>query len=122
MFLENGGGDTGSSERPVSSETSSNHTNALSDEEFARQLQEQDQVRAPIAPMTDILTGGSPSFGSPLWSAPRRENGKLSLTRCLVHSFIFFFSLVRPSVFNQGDSTTGSVTDFLSRLQSDSKN
>jgi thioredoxin-related protein len=100
LFLENGGGDTGSSERPVSSETSSNHTNALSDEEFARQLQEQDQVRAPIAPMTDILTGGSPSFGSPLWSAPRREN-------------------VRPSVFNQGDSTTGSVTDFLSRLQSD---
>lgn len=25
----------------------------------------------------------------------------------------------RPSVFNQGDSTTGSVSDFLSRLQSD---
>ena len=25
----------------------------------------------------------------------------------------------RPSVFNQGDSATGAVTDFLSRLESD---
>lgn len=52
----------------------------MTDEELARQLQEQDQVRAPIAPMTDILAGGTPSFGgSPhfsSWSAPRRDNSK----------------------------------------------
>lgn len=37
-------------------------------------------------------------------------------------SLVFFIvGVSRPSVFNQGDSATGSVTDFLSRLQSDGK-
>jgi hypothetical protein len=31
----------------------------LTDEELARQLQEEDQVRAPIAAKHDILTGGA---------------------------------------------------------------
>lgn len=36
-------------------------------------------------------------------------------------NFLFSVGVSRPSVFNQGDSATGSVTDFLSRLQSDGK-
>ncbi|CAO0799282.1 unnamed protein product [Mucor circinelloides] len=106
----------GGSHQPVSTETSSSsraesthsdNGNFMTDEEIARQMQEQEnEVRAPIAPKTDILAGGSTSdlYSSPMW--PRRDNAGVS----------------RPSVFNQGDSATGSVTDFLSRLQSDVPN
>lgn len=48
----------------------------MTDEEIARQMQQEQEVRAPIAPKTDILAGGSTSdlYSSPMW--PRRDNGK----------------------------------------------
>jgi hypothetical protein len=75
-----GGGSTtaasGYSSRPSSVHSGSNE-NILSDEALARQIQEkEDSVRAPIAPKTDILAGGSTSgiYHSPsLWS--QREQG-----------------------------------------------
>lgn len=77
----------GGSHQPVSTETSSSsraesthsdNGNFMTDEEIARQMQEQEnEVRAPIAPKTDILAGGSTSdlYSSPMW--PRRDNGGL---------------------------------------------
>ncbi|KAL9540332.1 hypothetical protein MBANPS3_009745 [Mucor bainieri] len=115
LYLESGGGG-GGAHQSVPAETSSSsraasihsdNGNFMTDEEIARQMQEQEhEVRAPIAPKTDILAGGSASdlYSTPMWS--RRDNVGVS----------------RPSVFNQGDSATGSVTDFLSRLQADVPN
>ncbi|KAI8643123.1 hypothetical protein BD408DRAFT_385980 [Parasitella parasitica] len=107
IYLEN----SGSQQAIVTSSSSSSrqepshpdHGNVMTDEEIARQMQEQEEVRQPIAAKTDILAGGSvsDSYPSSIW--PRRDNGSGS----------------RPSVFNQGDSATGSVTDFLSRLNSE---
>jgi hypothetical protein len=74
------GGDasTTTSSRPSSVHSSANE-NILSDEALARQIQEkEDQVRAPIAPKTDILAGGSASgmYHSPsLWA--QRDPGEL---------------------------------------------
>ncbi|KAJ8662049.1 hypothetical protein O0I10_002381 [Lichtheimia ornata] len=76
----------------------------VSDEELARQLErqerEQSNVRAPIAPKHDILTGGGTMFdhGS-LWGG--REGP----------------SATRHSIFNQGDSSSGSPgPEFLRHL------
>ncbi|KAI7905641.1 uncharacterized protein BX663DRAFT_500450 [Cokeromyces recurvatus] len=112
LYLENEGADIANSSHHNHSNSSSSSVprstsgdNIMSDEELARQMQEKEnEVRAPIASKTDILTGGSPSgiYHTPsLW--PQRDPVGIS----------------RPSVFNQGDSTTGSVTDFLNRLQPD---
>ncbi|KAI8097877.1 thioredoxin-like protein [Gilbertella persicaria] len=101
LFLENGGGTTHS--RPVSIHSDKQEP-LLADEELARQIQESEnshEVRAPIAPKTDILAGpSSDMFHQPsssfMWN-PQREQS-------------------RPSIFNQGDSTTGSMPDFFERL------
>ncbi|GAA5812525.1 hypothetical protein MFLAVUS_005981 [Mucor flavus] len=102
LFLENGGDliqetSRNNSSSVHSSRPSSVHSDhMLTDEEFARQMQDTEEVRAPIAPKNDILAGGM--FQSPSrWT--RDQTGPS-----------------RPSVFNQGDSATGSVTDFLNRL------
>ncbi|CAO3678782.1 unnamed protein product [Rhizopus stolonifer] len=76
-----------------------NNDQLLADEELARRLQGSQQVRAPIAPKRDILTGDpagmfSPSFAWPGSSEERRIAG-------------------RASVFNQGDSTTGSIANIF---------
>ncbi|KAI8327263.1 thioredoxin-like protein [Blakeslea trispora] len=93
LFLENGGTTTRTS-RPVS-------VHSDTDEALARQLQESD-VRAPIAPKTDILAGPSNDMFLPTtssWHVPRSEPA------------------ARPSVFNQGDSATGSVSGFFDRYE-----
>ncbi|KAI8977203.1 hypothetical protein BDF20DRAFT_873538 [Mycotypha africana] len=114
LYLESGGSSAGgggeatnqNNTRPASSTSSTNsnsNNRAFDDETLARQLQEseRDNVRAPIAPKTDILAGGGPSlFHPPALSSHRQQS-------------------TRPSVFNQGDSATGSVADFVSRLQAD---
>lgn len=64
LFLENGGdliADQSRNNAPSvnsSRPSSINSEHMLTDEEFARQMQESDQVRAPIAPKNDILAGG----------------------------------------------------------------
>ncbi|ORX58758.1 hypothetical protein DM01DRAFT_1333377 [Hesseltinella vesiculosa] len=81
----------------------------LSDEALARQLQEQedgrrrrttetDEVRAPIAPRTDILAGGPGDFDftsvvppAHLWAGGRRQRQQVPNAL--------------PSIFNQGDSS-----------------
>ncbi|KAG2198265.1 hypothetical protein INT47_004349 [Mucor saturninus] len=102
LFLENGGdmvaNQSRNNEPSVNSSrpSSINSEHMLTDEEFARQMQESEQVRAPIAPKNDILAGG-------LFQPPSRWTSD-------------HVGSSRPSVFNQGDSATGSVSDFLSRL------
>ena len=69
LFLENGGTTTQPS-RPLSAQSDT-------DEALARQLQESD-VRAPIAPKTDILAGPSNDMFLPTtssWHVPRSEPG-----------------------------------------------
>ncbi|KAI8997236.1 hypothetical protein BDB01DRAFT_770364 [Pilobolus umbonatus] len=104
LYLENGGDQMDSHSSPV--DTAERPTSLHSDDEFmmtdeqlARQLQDNEEgIRAPIAPKHDILTGGDGLYSpSPIWSS--RSQGSSS----------------RPSVFNQGDSTTG-ITDFLNRI------
>lgn len=69
LFLENGGDLIAEPSRNNtasvnSSRPSSVHSeHMMTDEEFARQMQESEQVRAPIAPKNDILAGGM--FQSP---------------------------------------------------------
>lgn len=93
------------SSRPSSVHSDNDHM--VTDEELARQLQRsEEEVRAPIAPKTDILSGGGLGGGMFSHTPPTRWNRD-------------HLGSSRPSVFNQGDSTTGSVSDFLSRLQSD---
>lgn len=83
--MESGGGGSGAhqsvpTETSSSSRAASIHSdngNYMTDEEIARQMQEQEhEVRAPIAPKTDILAGGSSSdfYSTPMW--PRRDNGE----------------------------------------------
>ncbi|OBZ85639.1 UBX domain-containing protein 2 [Choanephora cucurbitarum] len=98
LFLENGGTTTQPS-RPLSAQSDT-------DEALARQLQESD-VRAPIAPKTDILAGPSNDMFLPTtssWHVPRSE------------------PVARPSVFNQGDSATGSVSGFFDRFEPEASN
>ncbi|CAO3656767.1 unnamed protein product [Mucor hiemalis] len=93
------------SSRPSSVHSDNDHL--MTDEELARQMQRsEEEVRAPIAPKTDILSGGGLGGGMFQHTPPTRWNRD-------------HIGSSRPSVFNQGDSTTGSVSDFLSRLQSD---
>ncbi|ORY93425.1 hypothetical protein BCR43DRAFT_377107 [Syncephalastrum racemosum] len=74
------------------------------DEEYARQLQQEqnqpDPVRAPIAARHDILTGGGSLYDQPsVWGGPS-------------------FTPSRHSIFNQGDSSSGSPgPDFMRNLQ-----
>ncbi|KAI7857442.1 hypothetical protein BDC45DRAFT_501187 [Circinella umbellata] len=116
LFLESGGSSELHTETHVDSSNSSPRmtttpttTNILSDEEIARQMereerqhrqqQQQDQIRAPIAPRRDILAGNTSLFeqGS-LWGAGDATP-------------------VRRSVFNQGDSSSGSPgPDFIRNL------
>lgn len=64
LFLENGGDLIADQSRHnipsvnSSRPSSINSEHMLTDEEFARQMQESEQVRAPIAPKNDILAGG----------------------------------------------------------------
>lgn len=82
LYLESGGQNVSqNAARPTSSTASSSprltgDNAAESDEEIARRLQQQEergrqQVRAPIAPRRDILTGGgSPFEHNSMWSSP----------------------------------------------------
>ncbi|KAG0174540.1 hypothetical protein DFQ30_003958 [Apophysomyces sp. BC1015] len=70
----------------------------VTDEELARQIQEQERhnneqdIRAPIAPKHDILSGGGPMFDhGRLWGVRDRAQGRQ-----------------QTSVFNQGDSSSAS--------------
>ncbi|KAI8881469.1 hypothetical protein K501DRAFT_222983 [Backusella circina FSU 941] len=95
LYMEGGLGPNISQAAQTSTPRNEQNT-AMTDEELARQLQEDDQVRAPIAAKHDILAGG----GGPSSSWTPRET----------------VPPIRSSIFNQGDSTSGSVADFMSRL------
>jgi hypothetical protein len=87
LFWDNGGelvgGQTNNSASVNSSRPSSIHSNevsdhTLTDEEFARQMQAREEVRAPIAPKTDILAGGGGGGGmfQPVPSRWNRDHSK----------------------------------------------
>ncbi|CEG66739.1 hypothetical protein RMATCC62417_03265 [Rhizopus microsporus] len=110
LFLENGGAavntsahDTAESSRePEHVEISDDQI--LADEELARRLQESQEVRAPIAPKRDILAGDAGLFDPSItWSSSSRERNGIS----------------RPSIFNQGDSTTGSIVNVFDIAEDD---
>lgn len=90
LFLENGGDliqetSRNNSSSVHSSRPSSVHSDhMLTDEEFARQMQDSEEVRAPIAPKNDILAGGM--FQSP--SRWTRDQSKLS----------FFLNEIRANI------------------------
>ncbi|CEP14380.1 hypothetical protein [Parasitella parasitica] len=105
IYLENNG-----SQQAIATSSSSsfredpmhqNHGNPMTDEEIARQMQEMPEVRAPIAPKMDNLVGGSVIDLYSSSVRPMRDTAGN-----------------RPSPFNQGDSATGSVAEFLNRLNS----
>ncbi|KAF7721307.1 hypothetical protein EC973_004949 [Apophysomyces ossiformis] len=83
---------------------------SVTDEELARQIQEQERnvrqqdIRAPIAPKHDILSGGGPMFDQGrMWGARDRPQGRQQL-----------------SVFNQGDSSSASPgLDYIRGLGAD---
>ncbi|KAI8100170.1 uncharacterized protein BX664DRAFT_323063 [Halteromyces radiatus] len=116
LYLESGGASltsttTSTTQEPITTieDDDDNHSSpeGLSDEALARQLQEEEEsrqrrqppeVRAPIAPRTDILAGGDMfdlGFGGVgvggLWQAGGRRQQQHDL---------------QPSVFNQGDSSS----------------
>ncbi|KAI9279383.1 hypothetical protein BY458DRAFT_488024 [Sporodiniella umbellata] len=112
LYLENGENtalasstveDVSASSSVINDSNDLENEQLLADEELARRLQESHQVRAPIAPKRDILAGDptgmfSPSFS---WSGSNEERRTTG----------------RPSVFNQGDSTTGSITNIFDATQ-----
>ena len=51
--------------RPASIQSDEANDYVSRDEELARQMQEEDDVRAPIAPKTEILAGGGMFQSSP---------------------------------------------------------
>ncbi|KAI9250240.1 hypothetical protein BDA99DRAFT_523251 [Phascolomyces articulosus] len=114
LFIESGGQSEMQTESQGDSSNSSPRMAAaqqpISDEELARQLeheerqrrqqQQQQQIRAPIAPRHDILAGSNSIFqhGPSLWGGGDATP-------------------VRRSVFNQGDSSSGSPgPDFIRNL------
>ncbi|CAO3647741.1 unnamed protein product [Cunninghamella blakesleeana] len=129
LYMENDGKTLGSSttnSAPVvidahgPEDESPQESNITSDEALARQLQEQEnsrrtqqqssEIRAPIAPKTEVLAGGSDiysggisssSSSSALWQSEMRRQQRNQ-------------NELRPSVFNQGDSSSiHSPLDFL---------
>ncbi|KAI8334286.1 thioredoxin-like protein [Chlamydoabsidia padenii] len=106
LYLENGGKSLKSSssttqDTTTNADTGDDGDSALSDEALARQLHEQEsssrpKVRAPIAPRTDILTGDY-GYGGP---GTGHFGGLLGRQADM-----------RPSVFNQGDSSSSATTN-----------
>lgn len=131
LFLESGGQtSTTTSDTPLSRSTATGGANdsnrqgaGVSDEELARQLErqerEQSSVRAPIAPKHDILTGGGTMFdhGS-LWGGGEGNNDTHAYNDAIYSSGLLVgASATRHSIFNQGDSSSGSPgPDFLRHL------
>ncbi|KAI9491662.1 hypothetical protein BDB00DRAFT_475021 [Zychaea mexicana] len=112
LFLESGGQEDMQTESRGDSSSSSPHMGnaAVSDEDLARQLEREErelrqrqehQIRAPIAPRRDILAGSRHLFdagSSSLWGSGEAAPA-------------------RRSVFNQGDSSSGSPgPDFIRNL------
>ncbi|KAG1038916.1 hypothetical protein G6F43_012613 [Rhizopus delemar] len=79
----------------------------LADEELARRLQGSQQVRAPIAPKRDILAGEASELFQPSFSWSSGSESRRGISR--------------PSVFNQGDSTTGSVANIFETTEDEGK-
>ncbi|KAG0752192.1 hypothetical protein G6F26_012962 [Rhizopus arrhizus] len=110
LYLENGGEHSTNSSFATSQDAftsnlaqndaiESSEDQLLADEELARQLQGSQQVRAPIAPKRDILAGEASELFQPSFSWSSGSESRRGISR--------------PSVFNQGDSTTGSVANIF---------